>query len=522
MAEKKDGTRAVRKFAGIEIPPDLTKGNFFFLYFNTLLIGLLMVIPAILQPAFLKDIIKVSLDFFGSINGLLQNMSQIATLLFVGYVGMLSDRVGRKILAIIGFALLAVFFYLFLFSNQIAAALNLPAGFSASICAALSFAPSRAAEFSEFGQGLFAAYVIRLIIGLGMVLVYPQFITMVADYVAEKDRGKGMAFNGMMMGLGSLVIFGLVAPIGKNAGVAVVFYISAAIALAGVVFTAIGLKDRMPEKKVEKKGMMEILKVVNGKLPLKASYLVSLICRADIIIIATFLVSWAVKLADQYNMTSETATLRGSIPMIVMGVFSMIAMPVIGILIDKWGRVPTIILSLFLGGVGLILMGISPNPFSGLIFLAIIMAGFGMAGSIIGANTLAVDAAPKGLIGSILGGLNTMQPIGVLFFISIGGYLFDAFGPGWAFGVKGGATLVLTLWMFMVKGRIAEEIQEAASLDNLPFTMEWEDEAKKMLAKVPGAFREAAVTGTEEYARQHSHSTITRAVMEAFRKELGM
>jgi MFS family permease len=522
MAEQKDATKSVRKFAGIEIPPDLTKGNFFFLYFNTLLIGCLMVIPAILQPAFLKDIINVSLDFFGSINGLLQNMSQVATLLFVGYVGMLSDRVGRKILAIIGFIVLAVFYFLFLFSNQIAAAFNLPVGFSASICAALSFVPGRAAEFNEFGQGLFAAYVIRLIIGIGLVLVYPQFITMVADYVAEKDRGKGMAFNGMMMGLGSLLIFGLVAPIGKNAGVAVVFYISTAIAIAGALFTAMGLKERLPEKKTDKEGLGAILKLVNKKLPLKASYLVSLICRADIVIIATFLVSWAVKLADQYNMTSETATLKGSIPMIVMGVFSMIAMPVIGILIDKWGRVPTILLSLFLGGVGLILMGISPNPFTGLIYLAIILAGFGMSGSIIGANTLAVDAAPKGLIGSILGGLNTMQPIGVLFFLSLGGYLFDALGPGWAFGMKGAATLLLTIWMFMVKGRLNEEIQEAASLASLTFTMEWEDEAKKMLEKVPSAFREAAVTGTEEYARNHNYEKITPAVMEEFRKELGM
>ena len=522
MAEQQDATKTVRKFAGLEIPPDLTKGNFFFLYFNTLLIALIMVIPAILQPAFLKDIINVSLDYFGSINGLLQNMSQIATLLFVGYVGMLSDRVGRKILAIIGFVVLAVFFYLFLFSNQIAAVLNLPAGFSASICAALSFVPSRAAEFNEFGQGLFAAYVIRLIIGIGLVLVYPQFITMVADYVAEKDRGKGMAFNGMMMGLGSLLIFGLVAPIGKKAGIEVVFYITTGLAVAGAVFSVIGLRDRMPEKKAEKKGMVEILKLVNQKLPLKASYLVSLICRADIVIIATFLVSWAVKLADQYNMTSETATLKGSIPMIVMGVFSMIAMPIIGILIDKWGRVPTILLSLFLGGVGLILIGISPDPFTGLIFLAIILAGFGMSGAIIGANTLAVDAAPPGLIGSILGGLNTMQPIGVLFFLSLGGYLFDAFGPGWAFGMKGAATLVLTIWMFMVRGRLTEELQETASLDSLTFTMEWEDEAKKMLEKVPAAFREAAVTGTEEYARNHNYEKITAAVMAEFRKELGM
>jgi len=513
---------SVRKFAGIEVPPDLTRMNFFFLYFNTLLIGLLMVIPAILQPAFLKDIIKVSMDFFGSINGLLQNMSQIATIIFVGYVGMLSDRTGRKILAIIGFTVLAIFFFLYLYSNQIASAFNLPQGFSATICAALSFAPSRAAEFRDFGQGLFAAYIIRFIIGIGLVLVYPQFITMVADYVAEKDRGKGMAFNGMMMGLGSILIFSILPPIAKKSGIEVVFYIAALIALAGGIFTVIGLRERLPEKKGEKKGIMEILRVVNKRLSLKVSYLVTLISRADVVLIATFLVSWAVKLADQYNLKSEAATQKAAIPMIIMGVFSFLIMSVIGVLTDRWGRVPTILLSLLLGGVGLILMGVSPNPFSGLIFLAIILAGFGMSGAIVGANTLAADASPKGLVGSILGGLNTMQPIGVLFFVAVGGYLFDALGPGWAFGVKGGATLTLFIWVFIVKGRITEELKELTSLEGITFTMVWEDEAKKMLEKVPGAFRGAAVSGTEEYARKHSYEKITAAVMEAYRKELGM
>jgi len=57
----------VSKFAGIEVAPDLTKANFFFLYLNTLIMGMLMVMPAIIQPAFLQDIIKVAPDFFGSI-----------------------------------------------------------------------------------------------------------------------------------------------------------------------------------------------------------------------------------------------------------------------------------------------------------------------------------------------------------------------------------------------------------------------------------------------------------------------
>ena len=76
----------MKKFAGIEVPPDLTKGNFFFLYFNTLIAGILLGFPAIIQPAFLSEVIKINQDFAGSINGLLQNMSQIATLLLVAFV----------------------------------------------------------------------------------------------------------------------------------------------------------------------------------------------------------------------------------------------------------------------------------------------------------------------------------------------------------------------------------------------------------------------------------------------------
>ncbi len=522
MAEQKESKRSVRKFAGIEVPADLTRGNFFFLYFNTLIVGILMVMPSILQPAFLKDVIKVSMDFFGSINGLLQNMSQVATLIFVGYIGVLSDRTGRKILAIIGFIMLAVLYTLYLYSNQIAVGLHLPAGIANTICAALSFAPAQADAFNSFGQGLLAAYVIRLLIGIGLVMVYPQFITMVADYVAEKDRGKGMAFNGMMMGLGSILVFAVLTPIQKKSGVEVIFYISSVIAVAGAFFTIVGLKERLPEKKKEKKSILDTLKIVKKSLPLKASYLCSLITRADIIIIATYLISWAVKIADKYNMTSDAATHKGAIPMIVMGVFSFIAMPIIGILLDKWGRIPTLILSLLMGGLGFIIIAVSPGPFSGIIYLAILLAGFGMSGSVVGANTLAADASPKGMMGSVLGGLNTMQPLGVLFFVTVGGILFDRLGPGWAFGLKGGATLILGIWMFMVKGSIKAEIEEVSSLDSLPFTMEWEDEAKKMLEKVPGAFRETAVQGTEEYAKKHNHEKITAAVMQDYKKELGM
>ncbi len=61
-----------------------------------------------------------------------------------------------------------------------------------------------------------------------------------------------------------------------------------------------------------------------------------------------------------------------------------------------------------------------------------------------------------------------------------------------------------------------------APIDQLPYRMEWEESARQTLAEVPAPFRAAAVSGTEEYARNHGYQTITVQVIEEFRKELGM
>jgi len=455
MADHSETTKSAIKFAGIEVPPELTKNNFFFLFFNTFLIGMLMSVFGILQPAFLKDIIKIDQDFAGSINGLLMNLNEIATLALVALVGVLSDKVGRKILALLGFVVLALFFYLLGQSNGIASFLQVPAGLSSQICSLLSFVPSRSAEFTQFAPGLLTTYVIRLFLGVGLVLCYPQFITMVADYTYEKDRGKGMAMNGVMMGLSALLIFALFAPIMKKTGVLSLIYIIIAVALGGALSTGLFLKERLPETKQEKLGLMKIIPVVRKSMALKASYWCCLITRADIIVLAAFVITWGVKYGKELEMTSRQATLRASLPLIVMSVVSLIAFPILGVMLDRWGRVPTIILALVSGAVAMFLLAASPNPFSPLVYIAMIFASVGMAGAIAGANTLASDASPEGMVGSILGGLNTMQPIGILFFVGLGGYLFDRFGPGWAFAVKGIASLILCVWIFMIKDRIS-------------------------------------------------------------------
>ena len=59
-------------------------------------------------------------------------------------------------------------------------------------------------------------------------------------------------------------------------------------------------------------------------------------------------------------------------------------------------------------------------------------------------------------------------------------------------------------------------------IEGLVFNLTWDEDAKKMLEEAPSAFRQAAVSNTENYAREHAHERVTHSVFDAFRKELGM
>lgn len=511
MADAAQTPVKVPKFAGITVLSGLSKTNYFFLFFNTFILGIFLSVTAVLQPAFLKDIIKINQDFAGTIISFMQNMSQIATLLFVAYIGSLSDKTGRKILILTSCIVLFIAYYLFKTSNGIAIGLGINPDTAATICAWLSFAPAKAAEFTSFAPGLLVAYVARFLVGLGLILGYPQLITMVGDYTSQNDRGKGMGLNGMVSGLASLIMFGLFGAIMKKGGVLAGFDTCLILAAVGAVLTAVFMKDRMPEKPKEKQGLKDVFPILKESKAMKAAYWTALVTRGDIVVLATYLVAWGVLVGPEHGYDSAKATLMSTIPMMVMGVISMIAFPVLGVMLDKKGRMPVVIFSVICAGISMLLIAVAPSPFHWLCFIAAIFAGIGMAGSIAGGNTLAMDASPITLLGAVMGGLGTMQPIGIFIFLGVGGVLFDSVGPGAAFALKGIASLLLVIWLFTTSKAVTQEIQAT-------FTMEWEDAAKAAMMKIPGGVRQGAIEGTEAYAQDQGVTVITAAFCAELRK----
>jgi MFS family permease len=424
-----------KKFVGIEIPAGLTWTNFFSLYLASWVMGCLMALPAVVQPAFLKETIGIPEGLAGSINSGLQNMGQLATLIFIGMVGVASDKYGRRILVIVGFMVCFVFYIVFGYSKTIAVALGL----------------------QSVGGQVLCAFGVRFLIGIGLVLSHPQFVTMVVDYTFAEGRGKGMALQAVMLSLGTLCVYGLFTQVATKIGILGLLYIAGLLGLVGALVAQVGLVDRMAEGKATTRGVKDLYDAVSKNFALKVSYVAAFVTRADLAIPSTLLIVWMVSIADKFGYTAVQATARGGSILMVGSLFGLVSYSAVGVLLDRIGRVPVLIGTLLIAGTGYLLIATVESPFSSMMFIYICVLNFGKNGAIVAANTLASDAAPKHMLGGILGGLNTVGTLGIVLFLQASGYLFDNVSYVSPFMVKGVVALVFGIWIWMVKGRIVTD-----------------------------------------------------------------
>ena len=76
-----------KKLFGIDIPDELEKSNYYALFLSTALVMLVYMIPTIVLPRFLKEIIGVPEKSFGEINSAIQNIGTVTSILPFTLVG---------------------------------------------------------------------------------------------------------------------------------------------------------------------------------------------------------------------------------------------------------------------------------------------------------------------------------------------------------------------------------------------------------------------------------------------------
>lgn len=394
------------------------------LYLLSALCMIFMTLVIAMQPLYLRSALGVTLANAGAINATIQVVSEIADLLLIGYFGYLSDRFGRIPLIVFGFILAGCSALIAPFSLEVA----LPIGLS----------------------GLVVYFLMRVLMSIGTCAVWPQLIALSGDFSVKATRARLLANTAFIMAFGATLVYTVLMQIPQHSGWRITMLLNAVIAFIGAGLARVFLVDvstRLIEKKIP---WARIVDLVRNDKRLRLSFLSAFSGRNDLILIGLFLMLWHVYFADVLNISHDEAAAHGGLLIGYIGFVIMIAIPFWGMFLTRWGRVTAIAVGMGLTGTGLLSFAAVVNPFSWEIMIPATLIGLGQAGTLLAPQVLALDLAPQEIRGSVLGAFNTVGTLGIIFFVQIGGMLFDWIGPYGPFVFTGIANILIMMYALAI------------------------------------------------------------------------
>lgn len=133
-----------------------------------------------------------------------------------------------------------------------------------------------------------------------------------------------------------------------------------------------------------------------------------------------------------------------SVAVHVMGMF-VLSWPT-GLLADRWGRRPVMVLGLVLSGLGAIL--VVSSPLYSVITLGSFLVGLGWCGAFNGATTVIADVTSPSRRGRAVGLLDQWSNLAGTFLPILAGFMVQGWGL-WSIGLAGVAILLPPLWLVL-------------------------------------------------------------------------
>ncbi|MBF0448894.1 MAG: MFS transporter [Magnetococcales bacterium] len=390
------------------------------LYLVVALSMIFMTLVLAVQPLFLKSL-GLARENAGFVNANIQVLTEIVDLLFVGYLGYLSDRFGRTPLMVYGFLLAGVTALLTPFSQEIAALVGL--------------------------NGLAVFYVARALMSIGTTAVWPQVATLTGDYSDKESRPKLLAKVGFMMAFGATLVYSVLMQLPKHITLSVFMLLPVVVAFAGAWLSRHFLVEIAPKMPTGAFPFQAVKNLLRRKKGLRLSFLAAFSSRNDMVIVGLFLMTWFIYFSDLLpDVGHAQAAGRAGVIIGYIGLVVLVTIPLWGWGIARFGRISALVLGLMLSGLGFSALGLIYNPMSWWILLPATLVGMGQAGCLLAPQTLALDIAPEQIRGSVMGAFNTVGCIGIIFFLQIGGYLFDWISPTAPFIFTGIANFVIMFY----------------------------------------------------------------------------
>lgn len=381
-----------------------------------------------LQPYLLNVNLGVPQSVQGKVSGDLQFWQEIVTLAMVGVFGAWSDRVGRRLVYIVGFFITALAYAAFPFAD-------------------------------DTGQLL----IYRLIYAVGVAALGGMLATVLADYPVDADRGKLTGISFALNALGAFLFLVVLVKMPQwyrdaglsevDAGRAAYLTVAAVCAVSALIMW--GLKPGRPEQITERLPLMTLLRrgLAAGREPrISLAYAASFAARADLVIVALFLALWVQSAAIADGATpAEAAKMQGALFGIVQGC-ALLWAPFFGWLADRIDRVTLVIIAVVLSVIGYGWMGLIPDPAAGgAVYGAAAMLGVGQASGILASQVLVAQEAPGAIRGAVIGMVGFFGALGILAISKVGGIAYDDWRPGAPFIIMAAANLLLFVYALWVR-----------------------------------------------------------------------
>ena len=422
------------KIAFLRFQPGVTGLNLAVMLFAAFGTMAMVTFMSFMQPYVLTELLHVPEQDQGRLTGNLHAFQEVIYILLAGFVGAISDRVGRPLVYGLGFIVLAAGYALYPMTDSVA-----------------------------------QLYIVRALFAVGVVMTAVMLSACIVDYIQEPSRGRWIGTTSIFNGLGIVTMAGLLSRLPamyQDAGADVMlagkysFWSVAGLCLVVGLVLSLGLYRKGKTGKESETLLRQFghgIRIGLSKPRLAIAYGGAFIGRGDFAVIGAFFSLWLTQVGIEQGMTAAEALKKAGLLFALIQICALLWAPVMGFITDRLNRITAVSIGLAIAGAGYLGMSLVPDPFGPFMYPAALVLGMGETGVIVSVGALLGEESDSPYRGSIVGVFGLLGGFGILATTFFGGQLFDAIGRTAPFVAMGIMNLLLMVAALYVRANSSAE-----------------------------------------------------------------